>query len=397
MILSMIDSSYAMVFDNRFFPLLWKPYITVEGRPSHVRVEFFALTGKSAYDQNKNEILLPAIYGNYDQGELAKAFVDLGCPNPLKSEWQGVSIPWKIDGKLQGQGLSFSYHQAISDWFSFGIDSFIMHLHSWHEFFLELDKVFLKLQPGDLFELDETRRAMHHQIGLCGDHAHHSGIGDIDFYLRFGYSWDYCYKFRHINAGARFGVILPAAQERDECFPASIPFGGEHHWGIYGAVDAEFELKEDWKAGLFFWLGKRFAKIQERRLPVRGEPQPYGVACGRVYIEPGLTVAFSPYLSLENLRDGFGLRGQYTLTVHDNDKWKTVFQTPTVNLYNVNKLSRWGSDYFSVSAFYDFGKMCLECDWYPIVTLSWDIPASVFVADMFVKTHKITLGVEWSF
>jgi len=397
-ILGIVHSSVAMVYDNRFFPLLWKPYVTVEGRPSRVRFEFFAITGKRAFDKNKNEILLPAIYGNYDQGELAKAFVDLGCSNPLKSEWQGAKIPWKISGKLQGQGFTFSYHQALTDWLTFGISSFVMKMHSWHEFFLELDEVSLRLQQGDILELDETRRSMHRQMGLCGDHAHHTGIGDIDFYLRFGYSWDYTLKFRHIDTGARFGIILPAATKRDEHYPASIPFGGERHWGIYGVLDSEFELKEDWRAGLFFWLGKRFAKTQERRLPVRNEPQPYGAVLGQACINPGLTFAFSPYLSFENLRDGFGLRGQYSLIVHDHDEWKAVSPScTTVDLEAVNKLSAWGSDYFSVSAFYDFGKMRVKRSWYPIVTLSWDIPASVFVADKSAKTQKVTLGIEWSF
>jgi len=387
-----------MVFDNRFIPLLWRPFVTVEDRSSHVRFEFFAITGKRAYDEHKDEMLLPAIYGKYDQGDLARAFVDVGCPNPLKSEWQGASIPWRISGKLQGQGFTFAYHQAITDWFSFGLDTFVMRLESWSEFFLEMDKISLRLQSGDLLELDEVRRAMHRQMGLCGDHAHHTGIGDIDFYFRFGHSWDYMLKFRHIDAGLRLGVIFPAASKRDECYPASIPFGGERQLGIYGAVDAEFELKEDWKAGLFFWLGKRFASTQSRRLPVRCEPQPYGVCIGRARIEPGLTFAFSPYLSLENLRDGFGLRGQYTLCFHGQDHWQAILPScNTVKLEKVNELSEWGSDYFSVSAFYDFGKICIERSWYPIVTLTWDIPTAVFVANRSAKTQQITLGVEWNF
>lgn len=392
------QSLHSMVFDNRFFPLHWTPYITVEDRPSHVRFEFFALTGNRAYDKNKDEILLPAIYGQYDQSELAKAFVALGCANPLPSEWQGFPIPWKISGKIQGQGFTFSYYQTITDWLVFGFNTFVMRLNSWHEFFLERDKVSLKLQEGDLLELDEIRRTMHQYIGLCGDYAHHTGIGDCDCYLRFGHHWDYSYKFRHIDIGARLGALLPTAQKRSINYPSAIAFGGERHWGIYGAVDAEFELKEDWKAGLFLWLGKRFARTQKRRLPVCGEPQPYGAYVGQVRVNPGLTFSFSPYISFENLRDGFGVRGQYTLTVHDHDLWTAASPLcQVVDLKNVNKLSAWGSDYFTVSAFYDFGKMCIKRGWYPAVTLSWDIPASVFVADQSVKTNKITLGIEWSF
>jgi len=383
-----------MVFDNRFVPLLWHPYVTVDGRPSHVRLEFFGFTGKRAYDQHKDEMLLPAIYGTYDLGDLARALVDCGCPNPLRDEWQGASIPWNINGKLEGEGFTFSYHQAVTNWFSFGLNSFVMNLHSWHEFFLEWDKVSLLLSPSDCLELDETRRCIHKNIGLCGDHFHHVGVGDVDFYLRFGYAWDYIFKFRHISAGARVGMIFPSARMQDEHYAASIPFGGNGHWGMYGAIDAEFELKEDWKAGLFFWLGKRFAKSQNRRVPVRCEPQPYGATCADVFVNPGLTLACSPYISFENLRDGFGLRGQYTLTKHFHDTWKTSCRT---KLEKVSKLTAWGSDYFSVAAFYDFGKMHVERNWYPIVTLTWDIPAAVFVAERSAKTQKISLGVEWNY
>lgn len=387
----------AMVFDNRFLPIIWHPFASVEDSPSHVRCEFFAVTARRAFDDHKDEMLLPAIYGKYDQSALAKAFVTLGCPNPLKSEWQGASIPWRISGKLQGQGFTFAYHQALGKWFSFGLNTFVLRLQSWHEFFIELDKVSLRLQTGDLMELDETRRSMHRQLGLCGDHAHHTGIGDVDFYLRFGYSWDYFLKFRHIDAGARLGVIFPAASKRDEQYPASIAFGGERQWGVYGALDAEFELKEDWKAGILLWLGKRFASTEERRLPVKCEPQPYGAYCGNVHIDPGITVAVSPYFSLENLRDGFGLRGQYTLRYHAHDCWQAQSPRVPVTLDKVNELSSWGSDYFSVSGFYDFGKMQVESSWYPVVTLTWDIPAGVLVADRSAKTQQISLGVEWSY
>ena len=112
-IVSVVGSVQSMVFDNRFLPLLWHPFITAGDRPSHVRAEFLAVTGNRSYDEHKDEQLLPAIYGPYDQGELANSFVDIGCDNPLKSEWQGAKIPWKISGKLQGQGFAFWYHQVI--------------------------------------------------------------------------------------------------------------------------------------------------------------------------------------------------------------------------------------------------------------------------------------------
>ncbi len=396
---------HSAIVDNRWLPLIWRPFITEDDRPSHIRPEFFALTGKRAYDNHKDEILLPAIYGSYDQGDLARAMVKLGYPNPLKPEWQGASIPWRIGGKLQGQGFTFSYQQSITNWLSVGFYSYLLHLESWHEFFLDMDKISLRLQAGDLLELDEIRRSMHSQIGLCGDHAHHTGIGDVDIYLKLGHSWNYALKFKRIDAGLRLGVLCPAACQRNSHYPASIPFGGEKQWGVYGALEAEFELKEDWKAGLFAWVGKRIncSGLQQRRIPLCCEPQPYGAACGPVSISQGVTCALSPYFSLENLRDGFGLRAQYTLRYHAQDTWASAlgvsnFPKCSLNvLEQVNKRSSWGSDYFSVSAFYDFGKINMDRAQYPIVSLSWDIPAAVFVADSSAKTQQIALGIEWNY
>jgi len=393
---SRFSQTCATIIDNRWIPLIWRPFTTDWGRPSHVRAEFFAVTAKRAYDEHKDEMLLPEIYGKYDQGDLAKSMVEAGYPNPLKPEWQGASIPWNVNGKLQGQGFTFSYQQAVTDWLSFGINSYVMNLDSWNEFFLEMDKVSLRLQPGDLLELDETRRLMHSQIGLCGDHAHHTGIGDLDVYLRFGYSWNYTLKFKRIDAGFRIGALCPSASMRDENYPASIPFGGERHWGMYGAIDVELELREDWKAGLFGWIGKRFASNQVRRVPVGCEPQPYSVRCEDIRVNPGITFAFSPYFALENLRDGFGLRLQYTLRVHDHDLWSAQ-SSCAFDFKKINELSSWGSDYFSISSFYDFSKINMERVQYPIVTLTWDIPAAVLVADRSAKTQQISLGLEWNY
>ena len=405
-----VQSCMAMYYDNRFIPLLWKPFITSQDNLSHLRVQLFAVTARNAYDEHKDERPLPSIYDNfwncyrdkseskymYNQTDLGNALTCLGCTNPLKSEWQGADIPWLIGGKFQGEGLSFSWQQAITDWFSFGVNSFVLNLDSWHEFALEFDKLSLRVQPEDCLELDEMRRQMHCEIGLRGDHAHHAGFGDTDIYLRFGYRWDYMLKFRSITAAARVGAIWPTASDRDECYAASISFGGNGHWGFFGAVESEFELREDWKAGLFFWLGKRLPKIEQRRIPVCREPQPYGAAVGKVRIDPGTTVACSPYLAFENLRDGFGLRAQYSLVFHTCDCWDIV-SCPVKHSWQGCKINQWGSDYFTVAAFYDFRKLIDDCNWYPIVTLSWDIPAAVLVAENSAKTQRINLGVEWNF
>ena len=93
--------------------------------------------------------------------------------------------------------------------------------------------------------LKSCRRLILQKLGFCGDHAHERGIGDIDLISASWRLLGICLKFRSIQVGGRLGVLIPTAKPRNIHYPASIPFGGDRHWGIYGAIDAIFELKED--------------------------------------------------------------------------------------------------------------------------------------------------------
>lgn len=390
-----------MVYDNRFMPLYQRLWIAPDDGRSHAAINFFIVTGTMAYNHLGQEVPLPELFGDYDLGKLAVAMTKIGLRNPLKSEWQGAAIPWFTLGKIEGQALELEYQQALHEYVSLGASVMIMRLNSWFEFILKgRNEVTLDLVPGDVAELDEVRRQAHQTLGLCGDHSCHYGFGDMDLYLRVGKYWDYVLKFRSIQAGARIGLLVPTAARRNIACPAEIPFGGNGHWGIYGAIDAIFELKEDIKCGCLIRLNKRFGRTQCERIPINCEPDVYGVVPASVYVDPGATFIFSPFASFECLRDGFGIRVFYTLTKHESDFWgvpKTSCTPCVINPGRACRRSAWGSDYFSANLFYDFGKVKPDAWVYPIITFCWDIPAAVLMADSVAKTHRISLGVEVSF
>lgn len=394
---------FAMIFDNRFFPFIQKPYITVDGRSSYATIDFFLTEANSAIGKDKRDVGIPELYGPYDQGELAQAFVAAGMPNPLKSEWQGKKIPWRLEGKIKSQGSTFSYRQKVSGPFYVGLDGYFMRLDSWQEFFLTKDaKNNLSLTPSDIIELDDTRRAMHSAIGLYGNHAQDSGMGDLELYFRIGKEFEYELRCRRIRPGINSGIIFPVSPKRNVSYPSSVPFGGDGHWGWYISGDVEFELKEDLKSGVLLRLNNRFARTLIKRLPIKNEPAIFGLYVGPVRIKPGVTFIFSPYVSMENIRDGLGIQVQYTLTTHDDDCYRDIRSEQEriacpLNLKNVYELSSWGSDYFSLNVFYDFGKVKVDRAFYPIVRFSWDIPASIFVAENVCKTNKVSLGIECNF
>src|SRR5690348_17179553 len=79
---------HGMVYDNRYFPLLQRPYVTVEDRPSHFALDLFVTTASRSFGKFEEEIGLPEIHGKFDEQALAKAIAQTGQPNPLRSQLQ---------------------------------------------------------------------------------------------------------------------------------------------------------------------------------------------------------------------------------------------------------------------------------------------------------------------
>ena len=89
----------------------------------------------------------------------------------------------------------------------------------------------------------------------------------------------------------------------------------------------------------------------------------------------------------------------YTLTKHYADSWtdKRGDAGVPVCLKHIQNDSSWGSDYFAITLFYDFGKVKEPRSFEPIVRFTWDVPASMLVARKSAKTHRLSLGLEFSF
>ncbi len=396
------NASFAMVFDNRFIPLLQRPRLSVDGKQSSFAIDFFMATASTAIDENENEIGIPELHGKFDQATLAQSFIKTSRPNPLRSEWLGGQIPWNMEGKLQAQAFSFYFHQPIIDWLSVGFSWLFMRTNARQEFRFKAggeNSTNLFLGPGDLRELDDRRRRMFSDLGILGDHVGQLGFGDIDFYARFGKMWEYELKFRRIDAGLRLGLLIPSGVTTDIGDPASVPFGGDGHWGTYVGLDGLFELREDLKVGLLLRLNKRFARTTVRRMPALQEPRIFGTIVGPARVNPGVTFIFSPYLVLENLRKGLGLSVQYTLTSHQEDSWtdERLDKTVPAQLAKVQELSKWSTDYFTLNVFYDFGKMKVKRQLDPIVSFRWDVPSLLFITNNVPRTHRVSIGVEFAF
>lgn len=402
--------SLATIYDNRFIPFFEKTRLCTKQKPSFVVSDVFFATGSKAISNKDDEIGIAEIFGSFDQGQLSDALDLVGIQNPLRTEWRGHKIPWIMFGKIQAQGAEFSYYQRLCTfkkgfYIGLGADWMCMRVNSTQEFLLknsssEIDRVDLLLGPSDAQELDDTRRAMFRAIGIKEGHSHQVGVGDIDVYTRVGNMWKYKMRCRTIEAAFQLGILFPTGTKRDIAVPASIPFGGNGHYGMYGQLATIFEVKEDIKIGADIRFGGRFSRTQYDRIPVIGESILFGVMTGSLKVNPGVTFNFAPFFMCENLRDGLGARVKYVLTLHQPDELdddRGLCTTKPAVLSCAEKQTGWASSYVSVNVFYDFGRIGTRKSIDHAISLDWDIPAMLFSPKRVAQTHKITLGISMNF
>ncbi len=394
----------AMVFDNRFLPLLLKPHTRLWDAPSWIRIQPFFMFADRAFSDGER-LNIPDLDGHYNEVSIARGLVKRGLPDPLRSELRlRESIPWTRKGRIDAQGLAFMYEQALGCYVSVGFNTFFAHVTSRHDFlFREGD---LHLNEGDRNYLFAVKEQMHNELGVTPPLYSHTGLGDIDLYLRLGNRWEYTCKFRRIDTALRLGLIVPTASETPINNPAAVPLGGEKHWGAYLGFEGEFEFKEDLIGGLQLRASKRFRRTSIRRMPFGDEPSHYGAVVGPLEVDPGWTFVFNPYASFEGLREGFGLKAQYTLTSHLEDSFcdkrsEEFKERIKAELRPLKERSSWGSEYVTIGAFYDFGKVWEGTDgyWrlYPKISAYWDIPVNWLVSKRAAKTNSVSLMVELDF
>jgi len=411
--LLLMPLSTVAIYDNRFIPLFEAPRLALEGTRSLFSVAPMAATASEAFaDRAAGGVIgIPEIYGSFDLVTLDEALGMKGCEDPnvrLDPAVRGSSgVKWCMDGKIQFQGISFLYHQAINKYLSAGVIWYFLRANS-RQSYRNLETNLI-LSTGDREELERKRNEIMEALGLCPGHWSGVSFGDVDAYVRVGSRWDYCVRFRRIDVAARLGVLIPSALSRDESKPAAIPLGGDGFWGVYAVLDLLLEPREDLKVGLYARASKRFKRESCRRFPVCKEPQIFGAAAAQVTVDPGFTGIVAPYVVLENLRDGFGVCLQYTLVYHQQDSWKCVRlldgklcqnvspECIKENVCLVEKATKWGADYITLEAFYDFGKVKLFREFDPLLSLRWDIPRSMIVASRVPKTHRLVLSVDFAY
>ena len=70
---------------------------------------------------------------------------------------------------------------------------------------------------------------------------------------------------------------------------------------------------------------------------------------------------------------------------------------PPTQLGPWNDVTDWNAEYLTLNVFYDFARVRTENCFAPILSFMWDIPLQAFIIEGVSKTHRISLGLLFSF
>ncbi len=389
-----------------FFP--FDDHITWRTRqkPSCTNLNLFFMTSDKGRNEHGDNIWLPALGGVYDVAKINTALNTVGITNPYyPSEWIVIEIPYQSFGTVRSIGIEGWLEYAITNHFSLGVDSALMHVTSRRAESITEDalrNLSINRSPDNTFTgrertLEVARLNAHNLLGVASQQWQETGLSDTELYLRAGIINDYTWKVKQYDLSLTLGGIFPTGQLLALNNAASIPFGGNGHWGIFLKGDANFELTDDIFAGFWLYGSKRFTKTYPMRLPVAQEPLQFGALIANTRVQPGWLIALSPYVIIDDIQDGFGAYGAYTFIHHFCSQYTCFGTTYTPNFARMLDASIWTNEFFTLGIDYDSTKAPLIREYGHRVFLDLVIPTNLFDAKRVSKTYRLSLGVEFHF
>jgi len=397
-----MSSLKGMLYDNRFWPIYPEPFLSRQAYPAtswFLGMRGIFVGADHCYTQDDSEKDLFSITGIYDELTIDTALQKIGIiPQSLiRPDLQSLgTITWASPGKISLRGGTLETQIYLCDWFSWGGSLFVGEEES-HQQSILSPTVRGTVSLADAEELIAVNTQLLELLNINPFSYRGVVFGDIDLHLGFHARARYWFKIHELDAEFRFGIYAPSSQPWSVANPAALPIGGDGHTGIYGQSNMYLLLNDDISAGWALQVCKRLPRTALHRMPLLTEPILYGSLVGCARVNPGLTVAFNPYVQYGGLRQGFGLALGYYLVHHAQDTW-TANQLPNPALQPNIKLlqdnSTWGSDHFSISAFYDFGYEREGACHAPLISLTVDIPWKGPVTYQVTKAHTISLRIE---
>ena len=418
MLLFSVLTINGMVMDNRYLPLFPHLYTGAHKDANFIASDILFMTGGDAYSnvpmasEDDKIIGYPALWGmrkdkaghldlnSVDEAnQLVNNAATLLTVGPFLT---GKDIEVDIEAHLQLQGAAVSGNIPIGKEFSLGWSSC---------FFRAIGEARLKLNADSAARLNvgaddyasqaqfvQTLEKVQRALDMQDNVWRTTGAGDLVLSASWYRSMEYKWKCRTVDFSFTTGLILPTGVMMDVDNIASIPFGGNGHWGCFAAPHFEFELKDDLKFGIAARLTKRFTKAHNVRVPVLDESPLFAPYKADVKVTPGTTFGVSPYLAVEHIRGGFGVELKYIVTYHEEDSYED-FRTDTSQIIKLREMlprSQWTQEYAVIKVVYDLmhnKKSRLR----PVLHFTWNVPCNYIAGGGVGKTHGISLGCNFNF
>jgi hypothetical protein len=407
---------------NRFFNFLERPEYFLNTSKNKFDVSMFYKFSSNAFRRWGGKAGPHELFGRYNLSDIFESYKNANESREdiitQLSQLTGVDkddMIFNVSSPFKTVGFSFQYDRAIVPNFLF-VGAFVpfMSYYAKIEYFAS-DKITKDKKDKQLIEtlFSLQRRKLHDNIGFIKNYSKRAGLGDFELYTRLSRSWQYQLLMKSISLYLQTGVNLPSGVKRDVNNPASLPFMGDGHISWNTTLLGDFELKDDLQVGLMLGLQCPFEKKKLERIPVGNEPYIFSSLTGNVKVNPGYTFKISPYLALENIKEGLDFKVRYTYLRHGKDHVKDVRDDKTIPSYltkisnkeeEIKKikdiirekeiLSQWRLHVVSLELLYDLKR----------TFSSWDLNANVYAGyDISVTgrgasdTHSINLGSKISF
>jgi len=409
-VLVIAHAAQAMVYDNRFWPLYAQPFLSSQDARWKFSVRATFMNASEAFGAPIDEEMMEGeeipvfqLGGIYDEVLVDQALRNAGVISEslFRSDMRFVTshpdlhhfgFPFRQDGNISLQIGVFETFLELTRHLGIGGSFFAGKVRS----HFALIREGTRFSPGEEKEILLINQKIHEVLKLTPPSYSATVISDTDLYARIFTTAHYKCKIRYLDVGLNLGVMIPTAAGDNFCNPAFIPVGGNKHFGMYAAFEGKFVLKEDLIFGLLLRVNKRFARSACYRMPVGSEPLHFGAIIGPARVNPGVTVIFSPRIQLDGLRNGLGVNLAYTLVHHFRDTWTDLRKDKMVPV-NINALevrSGWGSDYGTITGFYDFGYDKEDACHAPVISFTVDIPFRGVVDKRIGKTYAVSIRIE---
>ena len=392
------------VFLNKYLTpeIIQSPILSYRKNIESTQINLFFLTAsdshnsKSELNSSKRNIFEfngPLNFYTLDESQKnSNSVIETGLP----SEWLSAEAPiyMALPGKINVNGFSWNVTKNVFDNLIIGWNSGFVSTKSALKLEMKIFEDKIPLKEGILFETFKIYRDMTKKLGMNLVYENKTSILDQDFFLRYSFFSDFYATCRKISCDFQAGLIVPTSDEKDVYNPSSISTGTNGHYSLYGAFELDFLLKEGFNLGFLGKLYNQFSKEKIYRLSKLQENPLFGSIVTNVKVSPGLTSAFSTYLSIEGLREGLGCKVSYTTFNHYKDDLCVLKKDLKFNQELSKNITSWAQEHIGVSVFYDFMRNENEYQLEPFLCFNANIPINFFFSNNSTRCYSISLSLE---